>query len=69
MASMASIKDWLKLLFIGGFFESCRRLFTWAYSSVMEGFYMRASFDSNDPSYGTSLVFDAAYHKLYPASH
>ncbi|KAK7446314.1 hypothetical protein VKT23_014520 [Stygiomarasmius scandens] len=57
MASMASIKDWLKLLFIGGFFETCRRLFTWAYSSVMEGFYMRASFDSNDPSYEWMMVW------------
>ncbi|KAK7446313.1 hypothetical protein VKT23_014519 [Stygiomarasmius scandens] len=57
MASTTSLKDWLKLLLIGGFFESFRRLFSWTYTWVLEGFYMNANFDSNDSSYEWMMVW------------
>ncbi|THU79347.1 P-loop containing nucleoside triphosphate hydrolase protein [Dendrothele bispora CBS 962.96] len=57
VVSISSLGDWLKLLFIGGFFETCRRLFFWIYSSVTERFYMKASFDSSDPSYEWMMVW------------
>lgn len=53
LASLAALGDWLKFIVIGGFFETCRRLFTSSYSKIIESFYLHASFDEDNACYGT----------------
>lgn len=49
--SFTALRDWLKLIVIGGFFETCRRLVVSTYSKVVDSFFISASFDQGDASY------------------
>jgi mitochondrial chaperone BCS1 len=49
--SYSALRDWLKLIVLGGFFETCRRLVFAAYDKVVNSFFICASFDQSDASY------------------
>ncbi|KAG6837401.1 hypothetical protein H0H93_010019 [Arthromyces matolae] len=49
--SYSALRDWLKLIVIGGIFESFRRLMMTCYRKFLDSFFIRATFDSNDASY------------------
>ncbi|KIK61469.1 hypothetical protein GYMLUDRAFT_243643, partial [Collybiopsis luxurians FD-317 M1] len=51
----SALRDWLKLIVIGGFFETCRRLATTSYSELLSSFRLEALFDDDDPTYGKFL--------------
>lgn len=55
--SFSALRDWLKLILIGGFFETCRRLVSSTYSKVVDSFFIRASFEQGDASYSMSFPF------------
>jgi mitochondrial chaperone BCS1 len=49
--SYSAMRDWLKLIVLGGFFETCRRLVFAAYDKFVQSFFISASFDQGDSSY------------------
>lgn len=57
LLSFSGLREWLKIFVLGGFFESCRRMFSWLYMKVNEGLYINAYFEEDDASYGTWLSF------------
>lgn len=52
--SFSALRDWLKLIIIGGFFETCRRFGFYLYYKLIDSFWITAYLDENDSSYGTS---------------
>lgn len=54
--SFSALRDWLKLIVIGGFFETCRRGISWLYAKFIDSMFMNAYFEEDDPSYGASIV-------------
>jgi len=55
--SFSAMRDWLKLIVIGGFFETCRRLVFATYGKIVNSFFICASFDQGDASYNWILVW------------
>lgn len=53
--SFSALRDWFKLLIIGGFLETCRRYFFTFYNKVIESFFITATFEEGDSSYGEHL--------------
>ena len=49
--SFAALRDWLKVLLIGGILETCRRWYGHFYDMFIESFWMSATFDEDDDSY------------------
>lgn len=54
LVSISALRDWLKLLVIGGVFEFCRRSAVKAYYAVYNWFFLTAIFMEDDASYGKS---------------
>ncbi|TFY65943.1 hypothetical protein EVG20_g5143 [Dentipellis fragilis] len=46
--SFSALRDWLKLLVIGGALETCRRLVYYCYNALFDAFFITADFDSED---------------------
>ena len=57
--SYSALRDWLKLIIIGGFFETCRRLVFATYNKIVDSFFICASFDQGDASYSMWLAFQS----------
>ncbi|KAG5719086.1 hypothetical protein E4T56_gene2122, partial [Termitomyces sp. T112] len=55
--SFSPSRDWLKLVIIGGIFESFRSFLMIGYYKFVDSFFIRASFDCDDPSYHWILVW------------
>ncbi|RDB23454.1 putative mitochondrial chaperone BCS1-B [Hypsizygus marmoreus] len=55
--SFSALRDWLKLIVIGGVFESCRRLATTAYRRFIDSFFITATFDQGDDSYDWMMIW------------
>ncbi|KAK7062605.1 hypothetical protein VNI00_000093 [Paramarasmius palmivorus] len=55
--SFSGLHDWVKIVLLGGFFETCRRTFSMLYQKVIESFYMVATFDEEDASYQWMMVW------------
>jgi chaperone BCS1 len=51
--SFAALRDWLKLILIGGTLEALRRLAMYAYESFVSCLWVTAYFDQDDSSYST----------------
>lgn len=51
LLSFSALRDWVKLIVIGGAIETCRRSAMRLWSTFMESFWLTASFDENDSSY------------------
>jgi hypothetical protein len=54
--SFSSLRDWLKLIVIGGVVETSRRLSISAYHNLIEALWLTAYFDEDDYSYGPSFL-------------
>jgi chaperone BCS1 len=52
MLSFSALREWLKLILLGGFFETCRRMFSSIYSKIISRFYLTVEFHEDDGSYG-----------------
>ncbi|KAG2125305.1 hypothetical protein DEU56DRAFT_974111 [Suillus clintonianus] len=55
--SISALRDWAKLLIIGSFFETCRRLLATVWSSTIDSFFLTASFEDYDESYKWMMVW------------
>ncbi|KAE9397180.1 P-loop containing nucleoside triphosphate hydrolase protein [Gymnopus androsaceus JB14] len=53
----SAIRDWAKLIVIGGIFETCRRFASNSYSDLLSSFRIEAVFDDDDPTYGWMLIW------------
>lgn len=49
--SFAALRDWLKLLVIGTFFEACRRFSFSLYHKIIDSFFLTVYFKEDDSSY------------------
>lgn len=54
----SAIRDWAKLIVIGGIFETCRRFASNSYSDLLSSFRIEAVFDDDDPTYGKLIDVD-----------
>ena len=50
--SFSAIRDYLKLIVLGGAFETLRRLSSASYTSLVDRFFIVATFESDDLSFG-----------------
>jgi len=55
--SISALRDWAKLLVIGSFFETCRRLLATVWSSTIDSFFLTASFEDHDDSYKWMMIW------------
>ncbi|KAG1774116.1 P-loop containing nucleoside triphosphate hydrolase protein [Suillus placidus] len=55
--SISALRDWAKLLIIGSFFETCRRLLATIWSSTIDSFFLTASFEDHDDSYKWMMIW------------
>ncbi|GJE98557.1 P-loop containing nucleoside triphosphate hydrolase protein [Phanerochaete sordida] len=56
LLSFSALREWLKLLVIGGLIETCRRLCMQSWTAFIESFWITACFEERDVSY-TWLLF------------
>jgi mitochondrial chaperone BCS1 len=56
LLSFSALRDWLKLIVIGGVIETSRRLSMRLWASFVESFWLTACFEQNDISYSESTV-------------
>jgi mitochondrial chaperone BCS1 len=52
-----ALRDWLRLIVIGGILETCRRCFFSVWSSVVDSFFITAQFKEEDSSYDWMMVW------------
>ena len=50
--SFSALQDYLKLIVLGGAFETLRRLYSASYNGFMDRFFITATFHSDDSSFG-----------------
>jgi chaperone BCS1 len=50
--SLSALHDYLKLIVLGGAFETLRRLYSASSKSLMDRFFITATFESDDTSFG-----------------
>ena len=50
--SISALRDYLKLIVLGGAFEVLRRLYSASYRSLMDRLFITATFESGDDSFG-----------------
>jgi hypothetical protein len=50
--SISALRDYLKLIMLGGAFETLRRLYSASYRNLMDRLFITATFESEDASYG-----------------
>ena len=52
LLSFTEFQDWLKLLLIGGIFETCRRVVFQVWHAIVDSFWVSVDFEEYDDSYG-----------------
>jgi len=57
--SFSALRDYLKLIVLGGALETLRRLYSASYSSLVDRFFITATFESEDLSFGGHSFFFA----------
>ena len=55
--SVSALREWLKLIVIGGLVETCRRLFSELYRRLDDAFFITATFEEDDESFGKLRYF------------
>ncbi|KAJ3863713.1 P-loop containing nucleoside triphosphate hydrolase protein [Lentinula novae-zelandiae] len=55
--SLSALRDWVKLIVLGGVFETCRRIVFGMYSKLISAFWMNAYFEDQDPCYNWLMVW------------
>ncbi|KAL0953878.1 hypothetical protein HGRIS_005052 [Hohenbuehelia grisea] len=57
LLSFPALREWLKLLVIGGILETCRRCISSFYQYVTNAFFITAIFEEDDPCYDWMMVW------------
>ncbi|KAF8201156.1 BCS1 N terminal-domain-containing protein [Mycena galopus ATCC 62051] len=57
LSSFSALRDWMKLVVVGGFIEMCRRFFFGGYAKIVNSFYITAGFEEQDASYQWMMVW------------
>ncbi|KDQ61524.1 hypothetical protein JAAARDRAFT_123262 [Jaapia argillacea MUCL 33604] len=57
LVSFSALRDWLKLIVIGSFFETLRRFFSNTWSWLVNSFYITASFHEDDDSFNWVMLW------------
>ncbi|KAK7050467.1 mitochondrial chaperone BCS1 [Favolaschia claudopus] len=57
LLSFSALRDWLRLVMVGGFIEMCRRFVFGGYTKLVNSFYITASFEEQDASYTWMMVW------------
>ncbi|KAI0927985.1 hypothetical protein AcV7_009314 [Taiwanofungus camphoratus] len=57
LLSLSALREWLKLLMVGGLIEACRRVFFSSWESLQDRFWITASFDDADLCYNWILFW------------
>jgi mitochondrial chaperone BCS1 len=58
--SFSALRDYLKLIVLGGALETLRRLYSASYAGLVDRFFITATFESEDLSFGGYRFFVAA---------
>lgn len=66
LLSFSALRDWLKLIIIGGAIETCRRCCLRLWSTFIESFWITACFEQTDSSYSESSPPRVTAHLLNP---
>jgi chaperone BCS1 len=56
LLSLSALRDWLKLIVMGGFLETCRRVLFASYQKFIDSFFITANFQQDDSCYGMLLA-------------
>ncbi|KZV96772.1 P-loop containing nucleoside triphosphate hydrolase protein [Exidia glandulosa HHB12029] len=56
-----ALRDWLKLIVLGGALETCRRLVFGTWAAFISSFFLTAHFEENDTSYEWMMVWLAQH--------
>ncbi|KAH7921236.1 P-loop containing nucleoside triphosphate hydrolase protein [Leucogyrophana mollusca] len=64
---MSALRDWAKLLVLGSFFETCRRLLSSLWSWAIDSFFVTAHFEEDDTSYQWMIIW-LAKHQSWRAA-
>jgi chaperone BCS1 len=62
--SFSALRDYLKLIILGGAFETLRRLSSASYASLVDRFFITATFESDDMSFGECSSLLATLHAI-----
>jgi hypothetical protein len=57
LLTFPALRDWLKLIVIGGILETCRRSFFSIWNSIVASFFITAQFQDDDDSYDWMMVW------------
>ena len=57
LLTFPALRDWLKLIVIGGVLEGCRRSFFSTWNCIMASFFITAQFQEDDDSYDWMMVW------------
>ena len=52
LMTFTALREWLKLIVMGGALETCRRLLSGAWAAFVASFFLTAHFEERDASYG-----------------
>jgi chaperone BCS1 len=55
LLSFSALGDWFKLIVLGGVLETFRRLAFHCYHKIYNSFFITATFEDDDSSYGTRI--------------
>lgn len=53
--SISALRDYFKLIVLGGALETLRRIYLASYSSILDRFFITATFESDDVAYSEQL--------------
>lgn len=65
LLSSSALRDWLKLIVIGGVFEYCRRIVFHCYGKLYNRFFITAYFEEGDFTYGMFTTRDEKKFLIY----
>ncbi|KAJ7100648.1 P-loop containing nucleoside triphosphate hydrolase protein, partial [Mycena belliarum] len=57
LLSFSALRDWMKLAFLGGLIELCRRFLLGGYHKLVNSFFITACFEDEDASYEWMMVW------------
>lgn len=61
LLSMSAVRDWMKLLLIGAFLETYRRLITQSWESIQDYFWLTATFEMHEDPAGEPISLVESY--------
>ena len=65
--SFSALRDYVKLIVLGGAFETLRRLYSASYKNLIDRFFITATFESDDVSFGEHSFPPLIHQRTDPA--